>query len=316
MAKVNVMRVLATAAGAGAALAAGPAGAGAATPPVGTAAVPTITIRSPFHGRSYERHSRVIARFRCTEAGSTRLITRCHGTVRSGDRINTRSNGTKGFTVYATDASGHTVTKTVHYKVWQYVNPLRAVPGLQVGRVDMGVDYAGSGAIQALGKARISMASDHDAGPLSCWGISCWPGGGIVVYKLLEGPFAGKYVYVAENITPTVHAGQTVKPGQTIAIEHLGSPNMETGWAAGHGAETLAIKRGHQCTCGDPGGWSAIEGQNFDRLLVWLGAPSGFLQPTVPNQSMPRHWPGLPRRAVIASVPRSMRPLSDGSTAR
>lgn len=179
----------------------------------------------------------------------------------------------------------------------------------------MGVDYGGSGPILALGKARISMASDNDAGPLSCWGISCWPGGGIVVYKLLAGPFAGRYVYVAEDVTATVRAGQTVRHGQRIAILHPGSDNMETGWAAGRGAETLAIKRGHQCTCGDPGGWSSIEGQNFDRLLVWLGAPSGFLQPTVPNQSMPRNWPSPPGGAAIASVPRSMRPLSDGSTA-
>lgn len=305
------------AAAAGAALAAGAAGAEASTPTVGTAAVPTITIRSPFHGRSYEHDSRVIARFRCTEAGSTTLIARCHGTVRSGHRINTRSDGTKRFYVYAVDASGHAVTKVIHYKVWQYVNPMRAVPGLGVGRVDMGVDYSGSGPILAIGKARITFASNNDSGPLSCWGISCWPGGGVVVYKLLEGPFAGKSVYVAENVTATVHAGQIVRPGQTVAILHLGSPSMETGWAAGHGAETLAIERGHQCTCGDPGGWSAIEGQNFDRLLVWLGAPSGFLQATGPNQSMPRHWPSPPGRAAIASVlPRSTRPLSEGSTAR
>jgi hypothetical protein len=318
MAKMSFSRALAPAAAAGAALPclAAPGLAAASTPKLGSTGVPVITISSPFNGASYQRHERVIARFRCTEAGSRRLITRCHGPVRVGHRVNTRWNGVLRFTVSATDASGHTVTKVVRYKVWQYVNPFRAIPGLGVGRIDMGVDYSGSGPIEAIGKARITFASNNDSGPLSCWGISCWPGGGIVVYKLSAGPFAHKFVYVAENVTATVHAGQIVRPGQTIAILHLGSPSMETGWAAGRGAETLAIERGHQCTCGDPGGWSSIEGQNFDRLLVWLGAPSGSLQATAPGQSMPRHWPGLPREAALASLPRSTRQLPEGWTAR
>jgi len=61
------------------------------------------------------------------------------------------------------------------------------------------------------------------------------------------------------------------------------------------GVETLAVARGHQCSCTDPGGWSSIEGRNFDALLTWLGAPSGYLQST-PNQSMPRGWPRLPAK--------------------
>jgi hypothetical protein len=256
-----------------------------------------------------------VARFRCTEVGSTAQITGCYGTVRRGHKISTGSNGAKTFTVTATDASGNRVTKSVSYVVWQYVNPVQDVAGLSTGRIDMGVDYAGSGPLLAIGKARISMASANDAGPLSCWGISCWPGGGIVVYKLLEGPFAGRYVYDAESITPTIRAGQIVRPGQTIAILHPVSPNMETGWAAGHGAETLAIRRGHQCACTDPGGWSSIEGRNFDSLLVWLGAPSGSLQPNPPAQSMPPHWPSLPARASTASVPMT-RSLSEGETVR
>jgi hypothetical protein len=186
----------------------------------------------------------------------------------------------------------------------------------------MGVDYAGSGPLLALGKGRVTTASNHDAGPLPCWGRTCWPGGGIVVYRLLDGPFAGKYVYVAENITVDVKPGQTVRTGERIAVLHEGSPDMETGWGSGHGPETLAIARGHQCTCADPGGWSSIEGRNFDRLLRALGAPPGYLQPNPPNQRMPRRWPrrcsgaspGLCSKAGTASLPKSPAPMSEGST--
>ena len=126
-------------------------------------------------------------------------------------------------------------------------------------------------------------------------GMTCWPGGGAIIYRLLDGPFAGKYVYLAENITVTVRVGQIVRAGQRVAILHDAYPNLETGWASGHGPETLAIADGHQCTCGDPGGWSSIEGRNFDQLLVTLGAPSGFGQPNPPSQSMPRGWPSWRR---------------------
>lgn len=279
-------------------------------------ALPKVTITSPFRGGSYERGSRTLARYRCTEGGISSPVATCKGTIRTGHAINTRSVGTKSVRVTATDKSGRRVTRTVHYTVWAYANPLSRVSGLQAGRIDMGVDYAGSGPLLAIGNGRVTMASNNDSGPLSCWGRSCWPGGGIVVYRLSDGPFAGKYVYMAENITVTVAAGQRVKTGDQLAILHNVSPHMETGWASGNGAETLAIAYGHQCSCTDPGGWSAIEGRNFDDLLIALGAPSGYLQPGLPNQSMPRGWPSLRSRARAASAPMSRVPMSEGWTLR
>ena len=266
------------------------AGAGAA----GTPTKP-ITIISPRDHASYERGSRVLARFRCNEGGIIGPIATCTGTVRPGDAINTRSVGIKRFTVIATDTSGNTLAETVPYTVWAYTNPLRAVRGLRRRRIDMGVDYSGQGPIMALGDGRVAVATNNDSGPPSCWGRSCWPGGGVVVYRLSNGPFAGKFVYVAENITVRVHRGQTVHTGQEIATLHDAYPNLETGWASGNGPKTLAIANGHQCTCGDPGGWSSVEGRDFNRLLVALGAPSGYLQPSPPHQSMPRGWPRLRR---------------------
>jgi hypothetical protein len=176
-----------------------------------------------------------------------------------------------------------------------YVNPLRDIANLRASRIDMGVDYSGSGPILALGRAKIVLASDQLAGPESCWGKTCVPPpGDMIVYRLLDGRFAGKYVYVVENITIKVRAGQTVSAGQRIAILHDASPNLEIGWASGHGPQTLAAARRQQCACTDPGGWSSIEGRNFNALLVWLGAPSGYVTTAPSGQHMPRGWPRGP----------------------
>ena len=181
----------------------------------------------------------------------------------------------------------------------RYVNPLRSVANLQPSRIDMGVDYSGSGPILAIGRAKIVLASDRLAGPESCWGKTCVPPpGDMIVYRLLDGPFSGKYVYVVEHITIKVRAGQIVRAGQTVAILHQGSPNLELGWATGNRAWTLAGARGQQCACLDPGGWSSIEGRNFNDLMVWLGAPSGYLTTVPPNQRMPRGWPAVPAGAA------------------
>jgi hypothetical protein len=263
-----------------------------------SAVIPTITISSPVDGASYQRGSRVVAHFRCSENASTLPIAFCRGTVARGRAVDTSSGGTKAFTVTATDRSGATASKTVHYAVWAYVNPLSEVSNLQPSRIDMGVDYSGAGPILALGRAKVMLAGDRFGGPESCWGKTCVPApGDMIVYRLLDGPFAGRYVYVVENITVAVKAGQTVRAGQKIATLHQGSPNLEIGWATGRGVWTLAAARGHEGH-GDPGGWSSVEGRNFNDLLVWLGAPSGYVTSIPPGQRMPRGWPTLPARAA------------------
>jgi CSLREA domain-containing protein len=257
-------------------------------------AVPEITAIAPFPGASYEQGSQILARFRCAEGGVTSAIATCTGAVARGHRLDTRRLGTLPFVITAVDKNGTRVRTTVRYDVWIYVDPVRELSGLTPRRIDLGVDYAGSGPLLAIGRARVTTASDTDSGPSSCWAISCWPGGGIVVMRLLDGPFAGRYVYVAEHITVSVRAGQTVSAGQQIATLAAGYPWSEWGWAAGPGPEALARADGHWChTCPDVGDWSTIEGRNMNALLVRLGAPSGLLQP-IPNQSMPPGWPTWP----------------------
>lgn len=259
------------------------------------AAIPRVRIRSPLNSGSYQRGSRIVARFRCAERGSASAIVSCTGTVPTGHAIDTGSVGLKRFSVTATDTSGNRVTRTVRYSVWAYIDPLRAVVGLGPSRIDMGVDYSGSGPVLAIGRAKVITAG-YFPGPERCWGRTCAPPpGGWVAYRLLDGPFEGKYVYAVENITVSVKAGQVVRQGQRIAVLHQGSPNLEVGWAAGQGVKTLAVARHHQCPGSDPGGWSSIEGRNFNNFLQWLGAPSGYLQ-RAPRQRMPGGWPRLPRR--------------------
>jgi hypothetical protein len=283
----------------------GPSNAASSGPTPPAAAVATIRIASPIDDGSYERGSQVVAGFRCGRPASSNIVVACEGTVSSGRPINTRTAGAKSFTVTATDTNGSTTAKSVRYTVWDYVNPLRRVAHLRASRIDMGVDYSGSGPIGAIGEAKVMFAKANISGPERCWGRTCAPpGSGMVVYQLLDGPFAGKYVYAVENITVTVSAGQTVRPGATIAILHEGSPNLEVGWAAGDGAETLAVARRHQCACVDPGGWSSIEGRNFDGLLTWLGAPSGYITSISPDQRMPRGWPRLPPHSPHPHVSR------------
>jgi hypothetical protein len=257
-------------------------------------AIPQITMIAPFQGASYQFGSRIRARFGCEEGGVASTIATCTASVAPDHPISTTRLGTVPFVVMAIDKNGTRARRTVHYDVWKYVNPVREVSGLTPRRIDLGVDYAGTGPLLAIGRARITTASDTDSGPKSCWAISCWPGGGIVVMRLLDGPFAGKYMYVAEHITVSVRAGQTVSAGQQIATLYAGYPWSEWGWAAGPGPEALAMADGHFChTCPDVGDWSTIEGRNMNALLVRLGAPSGLLQP-IPNQSMPPGWPTWP----------------------
>jgi CSLREA domain-containing protein len=257
-------------------------------------AIPRITMIAPFQGASYERGSRIPARFRCDEGGVASTIATCTGNVARGHAIGTGQLGTVPFVVTAIDKNGTRARTTVRYDVWIYLNPVREVSGLTPRRIDLGVDYAGTGPLLAIGRARVTMASNTDSGPSSCWAISCWPGGGIVVMQLLDGPFAGKYVYVAEHITVSVRAGQTVSAGQQIATLYAGYPWSEWGWAAGPGPEALAMADRHGCyTCPDVGDLSTIEGRNMNALLVRLGAPSGLFQP-IPNQSMPPGWPTWP----------------------
>lgn len=154
-----------------------------------------------------------------------------------------------------------------------YLNPLRAVSGLQPQRIDMGADFAGSGPIYPIGDGVITSATANSGG---------WPGGGWITYQLTDGPAAGLVVYVAEDVQPTVSVGTKVTPTTVIADMFNGSAGIETGWAMpdSSSAESQLPDAG-----GISGGgpFPTKVGVSFDDLLQALGVPAA------PNASQPAY---------------------------
>jgi hypothetical protein len=133
-------------------------------------------------------------------------------------------------------------------------------------RIDQGVDCSGSGTIGALGPAVVTQVVPSGSG---------WEGGGYVEYKLTAGPYAGRYVFAAEGVTPTVSVGQALSPGHPVATIIPGSSTgVEIGFAAGVGQSAYASRYG--------GGYSegqlTAAGQAFSDLIESLGGPAGLTE--------------------------------------
>jgi murein DD-endopeptidase MepM/ murein hydrolase activator NlpD len=132
-----------------------------------------------------------------------------------------------------------------------YVSPfLNATPG----RIDMGVDFTGTGPIAAVGNARVLRT-----------GAPGWPEGGGVLYQLLDGPNAGQIIYVYEGVDATVQAGERVGAGQQIATFRPGG-SIEIGFADAAGAP-LSAPIYHE---GDETAWGA----RMANFLAGIGSPS------------------------------------------
>ncbi|MHB1594415.1 MAG: hypothetical protein ACYCO9_18530 [Streptosporangiaceae bacterium] len=168
-----------------------------------------------------------------------------------------------------------------------YLNPLRGISGLIPERVDMGVDFGGTGPIYPIGDAVITSASGSNYG---------WPGGGWITYRLTSGPAAGLTVYVAEDVTPTVQVGQDVTPSTEIANMWAGGDGIETGWGQ---ASTFSAESQLSAAGGISGGgpFPTLVGLNFEQLLQSLGVPaannvgqSGY---GILPAGYPTNWPAL-----------------------
>jgi hypothetical protein len=145
-----------------------------------------------------------------------------------------------------------------------YLNPLRAVSGLVMERVDMGVDFNGSGPVYAIGAGVVIQATMANGG---------WPGGGWITYQLTDGPAVGEVVYFAEDVIPTVVVGQKVTPHTEIGHMTDGPSGIETGWAmpdSGSAESELAEAGG--ISGGGP--FPTAIGMNFEYLLRALGVPA------------------------------------------
>jgi hypothetical protein len=146
-----------------------------------------------------------------------------------------------------------------------YVNPL-ANASVRAERIDQGVDYAGTGTLGALGPGVVTQVVQSGSG---------WEGGGYVEYKLTAGPDAGRYVYYAEGVKPTVSVGQTLTPGQAVATIIPGSSTgIEIGWGSGQGESAYASSEGG----GYSEGQMTAAGQSFSNLIASLGGPAGLAE--------------------------------------
>lgn len=165
-----------------------------------------------------------------------------------------------------------------------YVYPLPK-SGLSSSRIDMGVDFGGSGPLLALGNGKILAPTSNSNGG--------WPGGGFILLQLADGIYAGKFVYYAEDVTTSVQPGQTVKAGDTIGTLHGA---IEIGWASGVNDQPYAEALGEngQATgqSSDNGGVLTQIGDNFNKLLIALGGPGGDRNAS--GQGPPSLGPGLP----------------------
>jgi len=145
-----------------------------------------------------------------------------------------------------------------------YENPLRDISGLIPQRVDMGVDFVGSGPVYAIGDGVVTAATGVSGG---------WPGGGWITYQITDGPAAGEVVYVAEDVRPTVTAGEKVTPSTVIGNMLAGGTGIETGWAMPNSASAESqLAEAGGISGGGP--FPTDVGLNFDGLLQAVGVPA------------------------------------------
>ncbi len=163
-------------------------------------------------------------------------------------------------------------------------------------RMDQGIDYsmAPGSPIRVIGAA-------HIMGVLPDW----YAGQPYIWYKLLSGSLAGKYVYVAEQITGTpgipsdagqataslqAEVGKDVPAGTPIAYYATSGSAIETGFATSSGG-TLA-----RATGGYVENDSTAAAVSFNKLMVSLHVPDGssLTYPTVLGSSSALQAQGYP----------------------
>jgi murein DD-endopeptidase MepM/ murein hydrolase activator NlpD len=136
-----------------------------------------------------------------------------------------------------------------------YVNPLEGDRYL-TGRTDMGVDFClrPGEPIRALGDGVVVGVS-----------LGWFDQQPYVWYRLTDGRYEGRYVYVAEQIRRLPRIGTRVRAGQPLVYYAGQGTCIEMGWSAATGA-TLA-----QATTGYYEGEVTRAGVSFARFLGWLG---------------------------------------------
>ncbi|PZS12310.1 MAG: hypothetical protein DLM64_05155 [Solirubrobacterales bacterium] len=141
-----------------------------------------------------------------------------------------------------------------------YVNPIPK--GATPERIDMGVDYGGTGNLLALGNGVVTQVNPGG------WGQY----GNYIEYQLADGPQKGRYIYYAEGVTPQVKVGQKLSAGQIVASMIPGwHSGIEVGYSSGR--TNTAYASSAYAAAGD--GSRTAAGQAFSDLVKSLGGPPG-----------------------------------------
>jgi hypothetical protein len=180
-----------------------------------------------------------------------------------------------------------------------YTNPL-AGDNYYTGRTDMGVDFCLTKGepIRAIGDG-VVVGVDRN------W----FEGQPYIWYQLTDGPYAGRYVYVAEQIWRLARVGQVLKAGDVVARYAGKGTCIESGWGTSSGW-TLA-----QATTGYKEGQRTVAGVGFARFLLSLGVQGPFeLVPSATSaraRRKPKHHKKPVRRQQPAPRP-ATQPITVG----
>jgi hypothetical protein len=140
-----------------------------------------------------------------------------------------------------------------------YVNPLQ---GFSLGRTDMGVDAnaAPGTPIRAIGDSKLVQT-------LPNW----YSGQPLLLFQFLNGPKAGQYWYVSEQISPkTTQVGTVFHAGDPVATYASSGTGIEIGFGSpSSNSRTLA---GQQGNTGGSGHSNSPAGIQFRQFLNSLGA--------------------------------------------
>jgi murein DD-endopeptidase MepM/ murein hydrolase activator NlpD len=162
-----------------------------------------------------------------------------------------------------------------------YSNPLGG-DSYFTGRTDMGVDFClvPGEPIRAVGNGVVvGIRRNWFRGQPYLW------------YRLLDGPAAGKYVYVAEQITGLPPVGTYLAAGQPIAYYKKSGTCIEIGWGS-PSWHTLA-----QATTGYFEGQVTPAGVSFARFLMSVGVQGPF-ELTAPKPKKPKPKKPRPKRTT------------------
>lgn len=141
-----------------------------------------------------------------------------------------------------------------------YQNPFAGETPI-ISRTDMGVDICLSTGqpIRAVGNGVVAsvIRNWYEREPY-------------IWYELTDGPDAGQYVYVAEQIDRLARVGQTLTAGDVVARYARKGTCIETGWSTADG-ETVAA-----ATTGYHEGEVTPAGVSFAHFLMSVGVPGQF----------------------------------------